>query len=159
MSPESLIWSFSFQNVNVLVTESCPALCDPTDCSLPGSSVCGMFQARILEWVAIFFSRGSSWPRDRTQGLLYCRLIPYLIHQGSPTLSTAKVNFVLCQTAQRHRFPMPMQEQKKILLPSTFSLNIELYFSFFIWTFSFFLKTHSSCHLGGWWNIQPLGGH
>ena len=36
------------------------------DCSLPGSSVHGVFQARILEWVAIFFSRGSSQPRDRT---------------------------------------------------------------------------------------------
>ena len=40
---------------------------DPMDCSLPGSSVLGIFQARILEWVAISFSRGSSWPRDQTQ--------------------------------------------------------------------------------------------
>ena len=37
------------------------------DCSLPGSSVHGIFQARVLEWVAISFSRGSSWPRDQTQ--------------------------------------------------------------------------------------------
>ena len=49
------------------VAQSCPTLCDPMDCSLPGSSVHGIFQARILEWVAISFSRGSSWPRDRTQ--------------------------------------------------------------------------------------------
>ena len=41
--------------------------CDPTDCSLPGSSVHGVLQARILGWVAIFFLRGSSWPRDWTQ--------------------------------------------------------------------------------------------
>ena len=41
--------------------------CDPMDCSLPGSSVHGIFQARVLEWVAISFSRGSSWPRDRTR--------------------------------------------------------------------------------------------
>ena len=41
-------------------------LCDPMDCSLPGSSVHGIFQARILEWVAISFSR-SSRPRDQTQ--------------------------------------------------------------------------------------------
>ena len=40
--------------------------CDPMDCSLPGSSVPGIFQARILEWVAISFSRGSSPPRDQT---------------------------------------------------------------------------------------------
>ena len=49
-----------------LVTESCPTLCDPMDCSLPGSSLYGILQARVQEWVAIAFSRGSSWPRDRT---------------------------------------------------------------------------------------------
>ena len=46
------------------VTESCPSLCDPMDHSLPGSSIHGIFQARVLEWVAILFSRGSSQPRD-----------------------------------------------------------------------------------------------
>ena len=40
------------------VTQSCPTLCGPMDCSLPGSSVHGIFQARVLEWVAISFSRG-----------------------------------------------------------------------------------------------------
>ena len=49
------------------VTQSCLTLCDPMDCSLPGSSVRGIFQARVLEWVAISFSRGSSQPRDQTQ--------------------------------------------------------------------------------------------
>ena len=49
------------------VAQSCPTLCDPMDCSPPGSSVHGILQARILKWVAISFSRGSSWPRDRTQ--------------------------------------------------------------------------------------------
>ena len=44
---------------------SCPTLCTPVDCSPPGSSVYGIFQAKILEWVAIS-SRGSSWPRDQT---------------------------------------------------------------------------------------------
>ena len=42
-------------------------LCDPTDCSPPSSSVHRISQARILEWVIIFCSRGSSWPKDRTQ--------------------------------------------------------------------------------------------
>ena len=46
----------------VLVAQSCPTLCDPVDCSPPGSSVHGILQARILEWVAILFSRGSSQP-------------------------------------------------------------------------------------------------
>ena len=48
----------------MLVTWSWPTLCDPMDCSLPGSSVHGILQARILEWVAMPFSRGSSQPRD-----------------------------------------------------------------------------------------------
>ena len=43
----------------------CPTLCDPMDCSPPGSSVHGIFQARILEWVAMLSSRGSSQSRDR----------------------------------------------------------------------------------------------
>ena len=43
-----------------------PTICDPMDCSLPGSSAHGILQARILEWVAIPFSRGSSWPKDQT---------------------------------------------------------------------------------------------
>ena len=50
----------------VLVAQLCLTLCDPMDCSPPDSSVLGIFQARILEWVAISFSRGSSWPRNRT---------------------------------------------------------------------------------------------
>ena len=50
----------------VLVAQSYSALCNPMDCSPPGSSVHGILQARILEWIAISFSRGSSWPRDRT---------------------------------------------------------------------------------------------
>ena len=50
----------------VLVAQSCLTLCDPMDCILPGSSVHGVLQARILEWVAISFSRGSFQPRDWT---------------------------------------------------------------------------------------------
>ena len=49
------------------VAQSCLTLCDPMDCSPPGSSVHGIFQAWILEWVAISFSRGSSQHRDQTQ--------------------------------------------------------------------------------------------
>ena len=49
------------------VTQSCLTFCDPMDCSLPGSSVHGILQARILEWVVISISRGSSRPRGPTQ--------------------------------------------------------------------------------------------
>src|SRR5574341_916161 len=48
------------------VAQSCPTLCDPMDCNLPGSSVHGISQARIIEWVAISFSRGSFPLRDQT---------------------------------------------------------------------------------------------
>ena len=56
-------------NVKVLVTQSCPTLSDPMGYSLPGSSVHGVLQARILEWVATPLSKGSSRPRDQTQVL------------------------------------------------------------------------------------------
>ena len=49
------------------VAQSCLTLCDPMDCSLSGSSVHGIFQARVLEWIVISFSRGSSRLRNRTQ--------------------------------------------------------------------------------------------
>ena len=49
-----------------MLSQSCPALCDPRDCSPPGCSVPGILQARILEWVVISYSRGSSQPRDWT---------------------------------------------------------------------------------------------
>ena len=48
------------------VVQSCPTLHDPMDCSLQGFSIHGIFQTRILEWVAISFSKGSSRPRDRS---------------------------------------------------------------------------------------------
>ena len=54
-------------NIDCEIAQSCLTLCDPMDCSPPGSSIHGIFQARILEWVAISFSRGSSWPRNWTQ--------------------------------------------------------------------------------------------
>ena len=49
------------------VAQSCPTFSEPVDCSLPGSSIQGILQARIVEWVAISFSRGSFWPRDWTR--------------------------------------------------------------------------------------------
>ena len=67
-----------------LVTQSCMALCDPMDCSPPDPFVHGILQARILEWVAVPTSRGSSWPRDRIQvshrQILYCLSFLLLSH-------------------------------------------------------------------------------
>ena len=74
---------------------------NPMGCSPPGSSVHGISQARILEWVAISFSRGSSWPRDWTQvscivgDLLHCKQILYwLSHQGSKLQVFKDVNML-----------------------------------------------------------------
>ena len=53
--------------VKVLKAQLCPTLCSLIDCSMPGSSVHGISQVRLLEWIAIFFSRVSSQPRDWTQ--------------------------------------------------------------------------------------------
>ena len=64
MGEKHAIWCVC---VCVLVTQSRPTFCGHMDCSLPGSSVHRILQARILEWFAIPFSRGSSQSRDRTQ--------------------------------------------------------------------------------------------
>ena len=58
--------SVFYKEMKVSVVQLCPTLCDLTDCSPPGSSVHGILQARILKWVAIPFSRGSSQPRGWT---------------------------------------------------------------------------------------------
>ena len=79
---------------------SCSVVSDPLrlhDCSPPGSSVHGIFQARILEWVAVSFSRGASQPRDRSLvsyiagSLLHCRRILHW-HQGSRFVIAGKHN-------------------------------------------------------------------
>ena len=73
MDPVSSGWHFTVlrhfiqRTFSVLAAQSCLTLCNPTDCSPPGSSVHGILQARILEWVAISFSTVSFWSRDRTQ--------------------------------------------------------------------------------------------
>ena len=64
------------------IAQSCPTLCDPMACSLPGSSILGIFQARILEWVAIFFSSRSSQPRDWTR----------IVGRGFTVWATKEVN-------------------------------------------------------------------
>ena len=77
----------------------CLTLCDPMDCSPLGSSVHGILQARILQWVAISSSRGSSWPRDQTHiSCVSCigKWILYsLSHWGSPCNTVVPFKFVL----------------------------------------------------------------
>ena len=97
------LWrGLAFQPSCMVVAQSCPALRDPIDYSLPGSSVHGIFQARVLEWVVISYSRGSSQPRDRNCiSCAYCILqhctlrevsflIPSLIKGGFKCLKNIK---------------------------------------------------------------------
>ena len=69
-----------------LCPQLCSSLCRPMDCSLPGTSVHGIFQARILEWVAITFFRGSSWPRDWTWVSYTSCIGRQSLYLGSPTI-------------------------------------------------------------------------
>ena len=81
------------------VTQLCPTLCDPMDCCPPGSSVHGILQARILEWVAIPSSRGSSWLRDWTNiSCISCTGRQILYHCSTweaPLHSWAEINLIL----------------------------------------------------------------
>ena len=66
------------------VAQSCLTLCNPIDCSLPGSFIHEIFQARLMEWVAFSFSRGIFLTQGSNPDLLHCRQIIYdLSHQGN----------------------------------------------------------------------------
>ena len=120
-SPSHLKWGYilkwrppqelhSFCLKWVKVTQSCPTLFDPMD-----YTVHGILQARILEWVALPFSKGSSQPRDQTQGLLHWRRILYqLSYQGSPPLPEGDLRCPLLrlprsklQPPKPHSLPLP----------------------------------------------------
>ena len=86
-----------------LVTNSYLTLCDPMDCSLAGSSVHGILQARIPEWVVIPFFRGSSQPRDQTHIFGIGRQILYhLSHQGSPLCLVLRPDYTHIQRNTEH---------------------------------------------------------
>ena len=88
--PVEILSAFSLSSWVCVPAQSCLILCDPVDCSPPGSSDHGIFQARILEWGATSYSRGSSWPRDWTHvSYIFCfgRQVLYQLHDlGSPLL-------------------------------------------------------------------------
>ena len=87
----------------MLLLQLSPTLCDPMDCSLPGSSVHGLLQAGILEWVAMPSSRGSSRPRDQNRVSHVSRIGRLVLyhqhHLGSPKpISLYEILFLLYQT-------------------------------------------------------------
>ena len=84
---KSWTWLSSWTEMNW--TELCPTLWDPMGFSLTGSSVHGILQVRILEWVAILFSRGSSWPRDQTR--VSCTAGRFLTVRATREAKTSKL--------------------------------------------------------------------
>ena len=99
------------------VTQSCPTLCSSMDCSPPGSSVHGIFQARILEWVSISFSRWSSWARDPTHvSCISCISRKILYHEGSPSKP-------LAESLKQKQFQLHFRTSWQALLNETFWCN------------------------------------
>ena len=84
----NLLYLFLYMHAKLL--QLCPTLCDTMDCSQPGSSVHGILQTRILEWVAMSSSRGSSPLRDRTRvSYMSCigrQFLYHYCHLGSPCI-------------------------------------------------------------------------
>ena len=94
-----------------LVMQSCLTLCDPMDCSPPGSSVCGILQEGILEWAAMPSSRGSSRPRDGTQvshiaGIFFTGWATREACQQQYVYVKRMVNARLCMVAIRKDFSL-----------------------------------------------------
>ena len=101
--------------------QSCPTLCDPMDCSPPGSSVYGIFQVRVLKWVAMPFPRGSSWPRDWTCGSFSSYISKWILlllsHQGSS---------LLCETYSYTLFDLRFVESMCFYLKKIIQVKIML---------------------------------
>ena len=92
------ILRFSKVHSDLQFTQLCPTLCDPIDCSPPGSTVHGILQARVLEWVAISFSRESSQPRQWTWvSHIAGRFFTFWVTRS--VLSSSNLN---CQTPYSH---------------------------------------------------------
>ena len=91
------------------LTQLCLSLCDLMDCSPRVSSVRGIFQTRILEWVAILFSRGSSWPRDQTQvSCIADRFFTIRVTREAPgILSLSRPGWETCESLPFSEAPCP----------------------------------------------------
>ena len=118
-------------------------LCFPMDCSLPGSSVHGIFQARVLEWVAISFSRGSSQPRDLTRvSHIVGRRFYCLTYQGSTYfMVTEYICICICMCVYIHTYICVLWEISSNLF-TMFKLHptypMVLYISFLEFLFGYF---------------------
>ena len=102
-----------------LVTQLCQTLCEPMNCNPPGSSVHGISQARILKWVAISFSKGSFWPRNRT--LISCigRWIHIMSNQAVHMQTAFNARMVSPHVSAYTHFPWTMHFCRSVLRKST----------------------------------------
>ena len=114
LSTQSFMFLLFLQAVKIKVAQSCPTLYHATDCSPPASSVRGILQARIVEWVAISLPRGSSQPRDQTRVSISCIGGWVLYHQhhlGSP--ASGEQHFTMMWT---HRIACLMGSLLQVLV-------------------------------------------
>ena len=111
--------AFSFRPLGGVCVLSCVLLCDPMDWSPPGSSVQGIFQAKILEWVAISFSRGSSQHRDQTCIACIGRWTLYHEHLGSPLSIGREYNY---QRSWRNWMRWPRNPSSLVMMEGRHSL-------------------------------------
>ena len=106
------------------VSQSCPTLCDPMDCSLPGFSVRGILQARILEWVTISFSRGSSQPRDQTR--VSCTAGRFFTDWATRVvrscLKSCMLGFSIMWTKNFQMFKLGLEKELDIKMPTFIGL-------------------------------------
>ncbi|CAM9291712.1 unnamed protein product [Rangifer tarandus platyrhynchus] len=102
--------------MKVLVTQLCPTLCDPMNCSPPRSSIHGILRARILELGSHFFLQGVFLTQGLNPGLLHCRQILYhLTHQGSPSSFFNSIFLENYGTREaQFRFSEPPPTKKKL---------------------------------------------
>ena len=109
--PYLTMWAASsFKSLKVCVHAlSCPALCNPMDCSPPGSSVHRISQSSMLEWIAISFSRGSFWPRDWTQVFYISCIGRWILYHcttwEAPVVTQVKLSLI--SHSLREKYPIP----------------------------------------------------
>ena len=110
-----------------LVTKPCPTFCNPIDCSPPGPSVHGTVQSRILEWVTISSSKGSSWPRDQTLVSYISCIGRWVLYHQCPTRSKGvyleKTFWLHISGKQKSRMNFQGEENTRITRSRIPSLN------------------------------------
>ena len=121
--------------VKVLVAQLCLTLSDPMDCSSPGSSVHGISQARALEWISIFFSRGSSLPRNWTQ-------VSRIAGRFSTSWATRDPKEFL-KWLYKSTLTWTVCENQTVLYPHHHLILCPLYFNHFSDYFNFHILNHS----------------